>query len=246
MIVASLVVKNESDRYLEKCLSGVSKLFDEIFIFDDNSSDDTFEISKCFTNNVFKNDGVSFMEHEGNFRQNAWFKCIDTFDLSNSDWIFVIDADEFFGLEGSEYRNLDDENLICLLRKEISDYVSSSKLSWKVHIPDIQKKENSNFFYRYDGYWNQNYAPRVARASKKMFYKKKMGSFSIPSEYVLKSETRKTPLKLMHLGYLNPRDLQVKYDRYSSLKNHGHNEKHIESIIKSGNFKKWDGKILGV
>lgn len=246
MIVASFVVKNEADRYLHMSLSCAKELFDEVFVFDDNSTDSTIDIVSKYTDNIFINDGVSFMEHEGQYRQNAWYKCIDELGLTENDWIFVIDADEIFGLEGKKYEDKPLDAIVSGLKQEIYDYTSKDKESWRIHIPDIQSFVDDDFYYRSDGYWNQNYAPRLGRAVKKPFFNKKMGSFSIPQQQVMNSAVRFSPLKLLHFGYLHPADLQARYDRYSNLKNHGHNDKHIQSIVKTPNLKKWHGAICNV
>lgn len=244
MIVASFVVKNEAARYLDLSLNGAKQLFDEIFVFDDNSTDSTVDVAKCYTDHVYVNDDVSFMEHEGQFRQNAWYKCINELELTEDDWIFVIDADEIFGLEGRKYDSYSKEVIIAMLKQEIDNYVSTDKDCWRIHIPDIQNLVDMNMYCRTDGFWNENYAPRLGRAKKLPFYNKKMGSFSIPQQYVMNATVRFTPLKLLHFGYLDPVDMHARYQRYSSLKNHGHNDKHIESIIKTPNLKKWDGVVL--
>ena len=56
----------------------------------------------------------------------------------------------------------------------------------------------------------------------------------------------KTDLKLLHFGYVRPEDVETRYLRYTSLKNHGHNDKHIKSIKKLPNTKLWEGKTVDV
>ena len=50
-------------------------------------------------------------------------------------------------------------------------------------------------------------------------------------------------LFMLHYGYADPVDVQSKYTRYSSLAQHGHDNSHIESIIKTPELVKWDGPI---
>jgi (heptosyl)LPS beta-1,4-glucosyltransferase len=81
-ISAVLIVKNEAKK-LEKCLARLSWATD-IIVLDAGSSDDTLAIAKRFTDKVFVNtDWQGF----GVQRERAA-------QLSNSDWIFMIDADE--------------------------------------------------------------------------------------------------------------------------------------------------------
>lgn len=245
MIVGSFVVKNEADRYLEWSLRAASQVFDELFVFDDGSTDTTVDIAWEHTQNVFLNDGVSFMEHEGKFRQRAWEMCIDALGLVESDYIFVVDADEILGLTNVyDDMPVDYNTIVHDVRAEIEDMIAHEEDSYNIHIPEIQAQKNGSYYVRTDGYWDLNYAPRLAKAVKKPFYNKKMGSKSIPEEYCVKAITIGSPLKLAHVGYLNPADLQSKYARYSGLKNHGHNDKHIESIIKTPKLQKWNGVTL--
>jgi (heptosyl)LPS beta-1,4-glucosyltransferase len=81
-ISAVLIVKNE-EKKLEKCLARLSWATD-IIVLDAGSSDDTLSIAKRFTDKVFVNiDWQGF----GVQRERAA-------QLSSSDWIFMIDADE--------------------------------------------------------------------------------------------------------------------------------------------------------
>ena len=47
-----MIVKNE-EKNLERCLSSVKDLFDEIIIVDTGSNDNTKEIAKEFTDNIY-------------------------------------------------------------------------------------------------------------------------------------------------------------------------------------------------
>jgi len=77
-----VISKNEADR-IEACLQSVRGLADEIIVLDSGSSDNTVEIAKKFTDNVFVTDWPGY----GRQKQRALEK-------ASSDWVLSIDADE--------------------------------------------------------------------------------------------------------------------------------------------------------
>lgn len=81
MISVIILTKNEQER-IEVCLQSV-KWADEIIIVDNNSSDDTLEIAKKYTNKIFKFENLDY----ASFRNFA-------FDKSKGDWVLYIDPDE--------------------------------------------------------------------------------------------------------------------------------------------------------
>lgn len=78
-----MITKNE-EKNLEKCLTSVKPIVDEIIIIDTGSTDKTKEIAKKFTDKVY------------DFKWNNDFSEARNFSLSKStkDWILVLDADE--------------------------------------------------------------------------------------------------------------------------------------------------------
>ncbi|MFH1248548.1 MAG: glycosyltransferase [archaeon] len=83
MISVCVICKNEEGR-IEKCLSSIKNIADEIIIVDTGSNDNTINIAKKFTNKIF------------NFRWNSDFSEARNFAINNAtkEWIFFIDADE--------------------------------------------------------------------------------------------------------------------------------------------------------
>ena len=83
-ISVCMIVKNEQ-QYLQQCLESVKNVADEIIIVDTGSTDNTKQIARQFTDNIY---------------DFAWiddFSAARNFSLSKAakEWIFVIDADEF-------------------------------------------------------------------------------------------------------------------------------------------------------
>src|SRR5690625_7946181 len=85
MVTVSLcmIVKNEEE-VLERCLTSVHDLVDEINIVDTGSTDDTIKIAEKFTDRVFQ------FEWTGKFKdaRNEWFK------HATQEYIFYVDADD--------------------------------------------------------------------------------------------------------------------------------------------------------
>lgn len=80
----NMVVRNESKR-LSVLLPLVKPYFNEIVIIDQQSTDNTVEVAKQFTDKVFTDIPTGYSESS---RQLAISK-------SSNEWIFVLDADEF-------------------------------------------------------------------------------------------------------------------------------------------------------
>lgn len=85
----AMIVKNEENN-LERCLKSVQSIADEIIIVDTGSTDKTIEIAKKFTNKIYE------QPWEGNFSKHRNY----SLSLCQSEWIFQIDADEEFFLDG--------------------------------------------------------------------------------------------------------------------------------------------------
>lgn len=92
----TVITKDEADR-IEDCLKSVENWADEIIILDSGSTDDTVEIAKRYTDNVFVTDWPGY----GLQKQRALEK-------ASCEWVLSIDADERVS---SELRNDIDEVL---------------------------------------------------------------------------------------------------------------------------------------
>ncbi len=142
-IIASLVVYNEADRYLESCLKWNSSWWDELFVFDDQSTDDTVAVCATYTDTVVRRpDHVSsFLDHEGEFRGTAWKTMEQMCGLEDGDWVFCFDADEF--VVGGEH-----------LRDIAEAARAQGYNSVDIQIPEIWKLDP--LMRRMDGYWGDD------------------------------------------------------------------------------------------
>ena len=79
-----MIVKNE-EHDIEKCLETV-KWADEIVVFDSNSSDNTCEICRKYTDKIFKTKNSDWKGY--GIKKNK------ALEKASSEWILSIDADE--------------------------------------------------------------------------------------------------------------------------------------------------------
>ncbi len=113
----SLIVKNE-EQNLENCLNSIKNFVNEIIVVDTGSSDNTLELAKRFTKNIYQ------------FKWNDDFSEARNFAISkcNFSHILILDADELI---------LNPENL-----SEILKYDKSKIGGWLVDIISISTKSN--------------------------------------------------------------------------------------------------------
>jgi glycosyltransferase involved in cell wall biosynthesis len=216
MIIAQMVGKNESNRFLEPVLQRLSTQVDKIIFTDDCSDDDTAEIASKYAE-VFKTDKTLFTENEGNLRSNAW-KNLEKF-ANEGDWVVAIDCDEMLYQD----RDLD---LRYVLDQSPYDVVN-------VRFYHMWNKTQ----YRVDKLWAPNNSSRIFRyRDNGTFFDKKLACGSEPT-YVVQWVRQKnyflhSGLMMKHLGYERDEDKASKYDRYISIdKGEFHNLQHIESIM---------------
>ncbi len=226
-ILGHLCIKNEADRYLAASLAWQIEFCDEIHVYDDRSTDQSVEVSHEFTDHVTVRPerSPSFMTHEGKFRQAAWKDFQNTLNPTPNDWVLTFDADEFLVSPNEPERDAL-ERLVSMSRVERA-------VSWKLRVDEIFALEPDVPHRRTDGFWGQISAIRF-------FHYRMMGQFanrvlasgSAPT-YALQdpADATRMPLGILHYGYVNEADRQLKYDRYSSVLNNGHASSHIESIL---------------
>lgn len=241
-ILGMIVTKNEADRYLDCNLAWHSKLLDGIVVYDDQSDDATAEVAEFHRcRYVRRDDGVpTFLEHEGAFRQAGYEALERLLEPEMGDWIMAFDADEFLVARGE-----DDDERISL---EQACRHAESLVAYSVHLPRPEAWEVKPLRVRKDGYWGSIKCTRLFKwRPGGVIQQKAMGCGSEPG-YV--GMNRISPynhgLYLMHYGYVDPEDRQEKYDRYTGLSNHGHNDVHIQSILQQPTLEVWEGTDISV
>lgn len=209
MIIGSMVIFNEMDRYLQASLTRMLEVCDKVFVADDRSTDGSAELAKEMGCEVWVRPSYrfSFMENEGQFREDAW-NAMQVLEPSTEDWILSMDSDEYFAGHFPDLKNAESP-CFSIYRHEI----------WA----------QDPYRVRTDVFWAMDYPRRIARWNPgQKFLDVPMGCGSVPFQ---KSERLARSNTILHFGFMTEEDRVKKYNRYKSLKNHGHNEKHIDSII---------------
>jgi glycosyltransferase involved in cell wall biosynthesis len=221
-VYGMMVVKNEADRYLSSCLANNQEYFDDIFVYDDQSTDSTVETCKkfnCVT--ISRQDShPSFLEDEGAFRYNAWREFERAMKPAENDWIFAFDADEFIIGEPGD------------LRKAVRSATMTGPIGIIIPFNEIfHIAPDGHLWERTDGFWGSIQGPRLFKYKRNSLWRdKKMGCGSEP-EHIQRGPltNQNLGIKVLHLGYAAEKDRIDKYERYSAIE-HGHSDKHIQSI----------------
>lgn len=226
-----MVTRNEADRYLQACLEWHAPLFDGLLVYDDQSDDATFHVVRHVgATYVRRPVGVpSFMEHEGHFRQDSLDQLVARFGLAAGDWVAVIDTDEFL---------VGPDDLRGALRGAIRRAEASGAKALTINRPELWSL--SPPAERVDGYWGGIVCTRVFRWEPGGRIRDAAMGCGAEPDYIATSRLyREGTIRLVHVGYVDPRDRQDKYERYTSLTDHGHNHGHIESILGRPRLRDW-------
>lgn len=237
-IFGSLVMKNEARRYLDDCLAWMRPFFDDLFIYDDRSTDDSVEIAVSHDAYVVRRGerSPSFLEDEGGFRWNAWQMFESTIHPIHGDWILAFDADEFL---------VHPTNVRAALENAIRNAQLHAQVGIILPFPEIFGIKDGVPQSRIDGYWGGIRGPRLfAYKQNALWSTKTMGCGSEPT-YVAQGQLSESNmgLHMLHFGYARPEDKQEKYRRYSSLVMNGHADKHIQSIVETPILEPWIGPV---
>lgn len=201
-LTAMLIVRNEADRYLNRCLASLAELADEIVILDDASEDATPEICHSFPQVILHRKHESlFLHDEAALRRELWELVLAT----APEWILAVDADEF--LEDRAKRELP-----YLLRQ---DYFPA--IGFRLY--DCWSGED---YFRVDGLWNpwlRGFSPYIVKyqpglSPKWPPLKYHCGRFPLAYRQLPQLES---DLRMKHLGWLSPKDIRRKYERARAL-----------------------------
>lgn len=233
-VYVHMPVKDEADRYLTAALAWARTFADGIHVADDHSTDASIDIATAIGAKV-SHTVTTMLDHEGDFRQEAWALFEQAIQPSTNDWVLTLDADEFpVGIGGVR------ERIMHEIEATGADNI-------ELRIPEVFDTEYDTTGHlirpkiRVDGYWNKLSAPRLFRYRPGgVFSNKPMGCGSEPSYAGHGPSHKATGLTILHYGYANPDDLADKYRRYSTMK-HGHNNRHIDSIKGRAKLQDWIG-----
>lgn len=240
-VLCLTVGRNEADRYLAQMLENTAGFADAHFFYDDQSTDDTAVIAKSFCTEVITRPSSvpPFIENEGAFRQAAWDAFNETLNPHTGDWVLSIDCDEFL-IASHDPR--------VAVRTAIDLAIDAGNVAVAIPIPEVFRADDDGVHVRTDGYWGTIVGTRLFewRFQGAKFRDKKMGSGSEPLYVANGTYLKQDVVKIMHFGYADPADQKLKHERYTNLTDHGHADKHVQSIITPPTLARWDGPLPSV
>lgn len=226
-LVASLIVRNELDRYLGLAIEHLQQYTDEIRVLDDGSTDGSGEYLRDQGVSVLVNDGPTFKEHEGAARQRLLTHTMG----AEPDWILAIDADEFVG---DPYR----------LRAAIEDSSSRGRLGPPAYTLDMQEVWEATpeiLGIRTDGGWRPHGCPILFRVPT-LPQERRQGWKINPKRLACGREpmivrrnyglARASGSAVLHFGWARESERQARYEHYVELDGgRYHANSHIQSIV---------------
>lgn len=219
-LVASIIVRNEADRYLAECLAALTGFCDDIVAVDDASDDGSTEILAAFGVLTQRNERPMFFEHEGRARNSLL-----QFTLAQRPThVLAIDCDEFVA-NGQQ------------LRQSIE--TSRNVHVWTLNMQEIWGGSPAALLVRQDGGWREHAVPIVYAVPPRrnahvwQIADRALACGREPMAVArLRNRARPSGTEILHFGWANEADRQARYDRY--VEHDGgrfHRNTHIESIM---------------
>jgi hypothetical protein len=216
-LVASLVVRNEFDRFLRPCVESLLGFCDELRVLDDGSSDQSFgwllEQEGVF---ALRQDESTFYEHEGRTRQTL----LDWTLLGQPTHVLAIDADEFVA---------DGQYLRQLISRNPGEHV------WTLRMEEVWQATPGTLTIRTDGGWRQHPVPVLWRntGSQQRINPRPLACGREPisvSRFAQAGKATRTNTEILHFGWANQEHRQIRYDRYME---HDQGQFHASTHLKS-------------
>lgn len=225
MLIAQMIGRNETERFLPDVLNRLTKIVDAIVFTDDCSDDDTALMASLAGATVFQTERSLFHENEGALRSFAWQGLSEV--ARRGDWVLSIDCDEL--LYGTE-------DLNTLLDQSVYDVLGITFF----HMWNERQ-------FRVDKFWAPTRSHRLFRYYEGGEFKNKRLACGAEPTYVEELIRQgkvlwETGLVMKHLGYQRDIDKFMKYKRYMELDGgQFHARSHLESIIDSApTLVDWD------
>ena len=221
-LIAFIQIHNEGKNgNLERVLNHISRFCDDVVIYDDGSTDNSYEIASKFTSNIIRSDTNEF-QNELKHKQQLLELALPL----NPDWIIWLDADEVFDRIGENY------GIRALCRYGQINVIDG--FSFQEY--NLWRNEDQ---YRVDKYWHKLWQVRLWRNNKKLKFDVKHGLHQklhpINLEKICTSD-----IKVIHYGFASEGRIQQKYSKYHSLGQSGEILDRIkdESTLKLKKFEK--------
>lgn len=199
-----MLVRNEQDRWLEQVLQQHRRIADRIVILDDNSTDNTYNICKEYTKEVYSNEKCMWESNEWEARKKLWE--ITKRKVAYGDIILCVDADELFDIKQL--------NIINPALRYFNDHDTATSYGFRLY--DMWDDHH----YRDDAMWSAHkriwkFAIKFMRNTEYIWNQNKLHCGRFPlfkDDRMLGSKIR-----IKHMGWSTPEDRQKKYDRYMTV-----------------------------
>lgn len=220
-LIASMIVKNEADRYLGPCLEHLLGFCDEVRIVDDGSTDDFSHVDWAADERVLveRSSTSTFFQHEGRARQRLLEFTMD----GSPTHVLAIDADEFV-TDGEA------------IRRTCS--TPGRATVWLLDMLEVWNVDEDDLVIRTDGGWAPRpvpilYAVPRARNPRTWAILDRPGGCGREPVAVAQQRSRARPAggQILHFGWTNVADRADRHARYANADSFGHNPKHIQSIM---------------
>jgi hypothetical protein len=223
ILAASIVCRNEIDRYLPLVIDHLRGFCDQITVLDDGSTDGTLQYLRGEVDSqlfLAGNPTATFDQHEGRVRQ-----ALLEFTLSRSPThVLAIDADEFIA-DGPALRQRLEE------QPEVA--------AWALRMTEIWSVTPDALQVRFDGAWRP-YArthvwaapdPSQRGAVLWRIPERKLACPPIPHA-VVRARAYDSHQTIYHFGWADPETRQARYNRYMQLDaGRFHARTHLQSIM---------------
>lgn len=242
-LVASLIVKNEMQRYLPECIGHLREFCDQIVVLDDGSTDqtgswldDNADAPMMVVEHLDPDDGF-FAGHEGRKRQQLLDLTLNQFP----DWVLNIDADEF-----------------VTEPEMIRTYIEGPRPVGTLAMEEVWQAEKKELRVRVDGGWRSHPVPCLwsAKLSGQRGRRLQIANRALACgrepEAVrrLFPRARPTGSSILHFGWANKSGRQARYDRYVTADGGKfHKNAHLDSIMWPDmdvtlEERRWPGSLL--
>ena len=198
-LTVAMPVRNEASRYLREVLTSVAAYADRIVVLDDQSTDDSPAVARSLGAEVYHTP-ESLFHDEWRLRTQLW----ELAGAGQPEWILSLDADEIFEPQ---------------VVRVMPFLLGHPELNW-FGFP-LYDLWNDRQHYRDDPLWTAHHLiwPLLVRYRPGFPYhfRRRAHHCGRLPENALVDPGAASPLKLLHLGWLDPADRQAKYDRYRRL-----------------------------
>jgi glycosyltransferase involved in cell wall biosynthesis len=244
-LVASLIVRNEADKYLSHCVAALHEFCDEIRAVDDSSTDGSHSLMEDLGVRVKRNDRSMFYEHEGNARQ----ALLEWTMEAEPTHILVVDGDELV-VDGQRLRAaLEAPQPLPTLRERRQRGARQGPVTvWRLQMQEVWGATDDHLLIRQDGGWKEHpvpicfYVPPMELDRRLQRHwripDRALACGRVPTEVAVNSNRalNESAATILHLGWACQADRYARHQRYVVHDGGAHHaSKHLDSIMWADN-----------